>query len=205
MLLHDVAGVGGECSTDGIEIVLGEEGLHEGGAEMVGYGGVDKESDAFFDGGVVDGGAGEEVIFFLGCFDVHGDVVDEGSIEEFGEELWIAAVGVEFYFELELAEFLAEFEEIGLDGGFAAGDDDGIEELMPFFEEFQSVVAVEAFLSLSNERDEFSVVAIGASEITALGKKDGGYLPGIVAERKGLVAAEEHNNQMTLVVGVSTL
>lgn len=188
--LHDVAVAPLNESAGFVHLFVGVEGLDNGGSEFVVDATAHDELDGFFNFFSLSE-AGDFGVAGESGFDVHGDVVDEG--EAFFQYVGPRAVGVEFDFEAALAEELNQFDEVGGEGGFAAGDADGIdpvgfEACADFVDPFPS----EADLFGAHEG---GVVAEAARKIAAGKKKDpaeasgevdhGGFFENCVNRRLG--------------------
>ena len=165
--LHDVALGALDEFARREHLFVAMEGFDDGGAEFV----VDVATHDEFDGFLNFFGAGEAGDFGVAGesgFDVHGDVVDEG--EAFFQHLGLCTVGVEFDFEAAFAEEFNQFDEVGGEGGFAAGDADGIDPVG--FEaraDFVEPLPGESGLFGAHEG---GVVAEAAGEVAAREKKD---------------------------------
>jgi hypothetical protein len=172
---------------DGAHLVFVVPGLDYGRPKFVPLGALAQQGDGLGDAidvrksgplGVVGGRE----------FDVHRHVVDHG--QEFFEHVGAGSVGVELDAKVPLAEFLDDLEDVGVEGGFAAGHHDAFDpvvaELLAGFLDVGP--AHGGGVDVAHQR---GVVAEAAAEVAAADEKDGGHLAGIVDHRGILQNAED--------------
>lgn len=114
-------------------------------------------------------------------FDVHGYKVEVSVFDKLPQNIGAGAVGIEFDFVTKGADAEDELRKVGMKGGFAAGDNEGV-KLPSARGEFLKNCFLRDGLRKLPGVDEGGIVAPRAAPVAALGKDDGGELSGIIAE-----------------------
>lgn len=92
------------------------------------------------------------------------------------QNVWAAPIGVQFQGEAEIFNLSAKIREIGLQGGFAAGNDDAIQKSSPLIQKIINRCPAEMIGAVFRPPDQIRVMAVRTVEVATRAKDDGAYL-----------------------------
>ena len=130
-------------------------------------------------------GETQQVVFGKRGLDVHGHVVKKAPVKKGGQHVRTASVGVELDGKSQVPHAADEGRKVGMQGGFAAGDDEALQEPGAPFKEGEDVVLGVGLAEVGLVGaldDELRVVAVGTTEIAPAGEHCGCDLSGVVDE-----------------------
>ncbi len=195
--LEDIAFGAGDPLRDIEEIFGRVDAGDDGGTKFIRHTGGHQQFHGLleaFDGDGCDTGC--ERILFLAVLDIHRPKVHQTRGEERFHLVGEDAVGIELDEKAKVFDTADEVEQVGVQGGLAAGNDHALEQSLAGREKFEKLLFAidgEQFRGTARDgSDELGVVAIGATKRATGREHDSGQVIRVVDKGERFEASDTH-------------